>query len=63
MGNVYCPACTRVIQLPKEIKVQDLINCPHCSSMLEYVSQDPPNLDWAEDPQVYPSHRLLKQNY
>ena len=63
MGNVYCLACTRVIQLPMEIKVQDLINCPHCSSMLEYVSQDPPNLDWAEDPQVYPSHRLLKQNY
>jgi hypothetical protein len=61
MGIAKCPACTKDIQLSKETKVHDLIDCPHCNSLLEFGSQYPPTLDWADDPIVYPSRRSMKQ--
>jgi len=63
MKTAICPACNKVIQLPEETKVQDLISCPQCISLLQLIRQFPPILDWAEDQPVLTSHRTFKKLY
>jgi phage FluMu protein Com len=58
-----CPACKKVIQLVEETEVEELIVCPHCKSILEYVNQFPPILDWAEDPEVCSYRRIFNKMY
>jgi len=63
MKNAKCPACKKVIQLHEKTKVQELIDCPYCKSLLELVRLYPPTLDWAEDPTVSSSHRRFTKIY
>ena len=56
-----CPACKNNIELDTKIRVQGLITCPHCQSLLEFIRDFPPKLDWAEDPVVSTNHRM--RNY
>lgn len=49
MNKAKCPSCKNTVEFEEKIKVQDLITCPHCKSLLELVNQFPPTLDWAED--------------
>ena len=57
-----CPSCKKTIPVSKETKVQDLIDCPYCKSILELIMKFPPTLDWAEDPAVC-SRRILTKLY
>jgi DNA-directed RNA polymerase subunit RPC12/RpoP len=50
MRKTKCPACKKIIQLQDDTKVQDLVTCPYCKSILEFTRDFPPTLDWAEDP-------------
>jgi hypothetical protein len=52
MRKAKCPSCKKVINLQPDTKVQELVTCPHCNSILEFVRDFPPTLDWAEDPPV-----------
>jgi hypothetical protein len=61
--SAECPACKKNIRFKDETKVQELILCPHCKSLLEFVNQFPPTLDWAEDPIVCSSRRILTKLY
>ena len=63
MSKAKCPACKKILQISKEINVQGLITCPHCSALLELVNRFPPHLDWAEDPAVNSSRRFLTKLY
>lgn len=63
MKNAKCPACKKIVQLEETTRVQDLITCPHCQSMLELVRQIPLTLDWAEDPAVCSSRRIFTKMY
>jgi hypothetical protein len=63
MRNGKCPSCKKVIQLQEKIKVQELVSCPHCNSILELVRLFPPTLDWAEDPVVNHSHRSFTKGF
>lgn len=58
-----CPACKGTIHLQENTKVNELVSYPNCSSLLEFISQHPPVLSWADDPLVIPSRRIMKQNY
>jgi NAD-dependent SIR2 family protein deacetylase len=62
MKKAKCPACKKVIQLSEKTKVQTLITCPYCESILELVNEFPPTLDWAEDP-VVASKRFFNNRY
>ena len=59
MNKAICPACTKILQIQEESKVQEIITCPHCTALLELVNKLPPVLDWAEDPAVNSSRRVF----
>jgi lysine biosynthesis protein LysW len=59
MKKAKCPSCKSTVELQEETKVQELVTCPHCTALLELVSKSPPTLDWAEDPAVNSSRRIL----
>jgi DNA-directed RNA polymerase subunit RPC12/RpoP len=61
MRKAKCPACKKVILLDQEFKVRELINCPHCNTILEIVKKFPPTLDWADDPMVYSSRKIFNK--
>ena len=63
MNNSKCPSCGKNIQLQEETKVQELITCPNCKSVLELINNFPPTLDWAEDPAVCSSRRIFTKLY
>jgi hypothetical protein len=63
MKNAKCPACIKVIQFDEKINLHDLIDCPYCGSLLEFILEFPPTLDWAEDPMVFSARRLLNNIY
>ena len=63
MNKAKCPACKNILEIQKEAKVQELITCPHCTALLELVNKFPPTLDWAEDPIVCLSRRILTKLY
>ncbi len=63
MKNAKCPSCKKIVHLQETTKVQDLITCPHCKAILEFVNKFPPTLDWAEDPAVYSSRRIISKLY
>jgi hypothetical protein len=63
MKTAKCPARDKVFQLQEETKVQELISCPHCISLLQLIRQFPPTLDWAEDQPVLTSQRTFKKLY
>ena len=42
-----CPDCGERIALKRNIRIGSEIICPHCDAVLEVVSTDPPELDWA----------------
>jgi hypothetical protein len=52
MAKVQCPACKKVFILPVGTKIRDLVDCPKCGSILEFVRDFPPKMDWAEDPSI-----------
>ena len=60
MKKAKCPACEKIIYMHQEIKIRELVTCPHCKSVLELVDNFPPSLDWAEDPVVYSPYRKFK---
>ena len=63
MKNAKCPSCKKSVHLQEKTKVQELITCPFCQSILELVNNFPPTLDWAEDPAVNSSRRFLSKLY
>ena len=63
MNKAKCPSCKKIILFQDKAKVQDLITCPHCKSLLELVNQFPPTLDWTEDPVVHSPHRIFSKHY
>lgn len=63
MRKAKCPSCKKVIQFQETVKVQELITCPHCKSILELVRLFPPTLDWAEDPVANPTHRTFNKMF
>jgi hypothetical protein len=63
MKNAKCPACKKVVQIREETNVQELITCPYCNALLEFVNKFPPTLDWAEDPAVSTSRRIFTKLY
>ncbi len=63
MNKAKCPSCKKIIPVQERTNVQELILCPHCTSLLELVNKFPPTLDWAEDPIVCSSRRILNKQY
>lgn len=63
MKNAKCPACSRTIQLNEKTKLHELINCRHCNSLLEFIADFPPTLDWAEEPAVLSTRRVMNKLY
>ena len=62
MKKAKCPSCKTMIEIQEDTKVQDLITCPHCESILELINNFPLTLDWAEDPAVA-SRRFFTRMY
>ena len=42
-----CPGCENPIQLGKDVKLEALITCPECHWLLEVISLNPLELDYA----------------
>lgn len=42
-----CPKCENSLQLSKDVKLEDLITCPECHWLLEVISLNPLELDYA----------------
>jgi lysine biosynthesis protein LysW len=42
-----CPECESPIQLSKNVKLGALITCPECDCLLEVISLNPLDLDYA----------------
>ena len=42
-----CPECGNPIQLGKNVKLEALITCPECDCLLEVISLNPLDLDYA----------------
>jgi lysine biosynthesis protein LysW len=42
-----CPKCEHMLRLSKDVKVEDLVTCPECHWLLEVVSLNGPELDFA----------------
>ena len=62
MKKARCPSCKNIIELQEETKVQELITCLNCKSILELVKKFPPTLDWPEDSPVYSSRNISSKN-
>jgi hypothetical protein len=58
-----CPSCNKVVELQDETKVQELVTCPFCKTILELVKKFPPTLDWVEDVTIGSSQKLIKKFY
>jgi len=42
-----CPECGNPVQLSKNVKLEALITCPECDCLLEVISLNPLDLDYA----------------
>jgi len=42
-----CPECGNLVQLGKNVKLGALITCPECDCLLEVISLNPLELDYA----------------
>ena len=62
MKKAKCPSCHKVVELQDETKVQELVTCTHCKTVLELVKKFPPTLDWVEDLTIS-SSRFIKKYY
>jgi hypothetical protein len=62
MKTAKCPSCKKTVEIQENTKVQDLITCPRCQSILELINKFPPTLDWAEDPAIS-SRRIFNKMY
>ena len=47
MSSAKCPDCGRHIDLRADLRLHEVVICPHCDADLEVVSKNPPELDWA----------------
>ena len=61
MKNAKCPSCKKIIQFQDKVKIQELVECPLCNSILELVKKFPLTLDWADDPAVQQSQRAYSK--
>ena len=48
-----CPECGNPIQLSKDVKLEALITCPECDCLLEVISLNPLDLDYAFGDEVW----------
>ena len=48
-----CPECGNPIQLGKDVKLEALITCPECDCLLEVISLNPLDLDYAFRDEVW----------
>ena len=42
-----CPSCGEDIKLRENLKIGQMVDCPHCETELEVIDLDPVELDWA----------------
>jgi hypothetical protein len=59
MRKTQCLNCFKVIELEEDIKIQEIVQCPHCKVLLEVVRKFPLTLDWGEDPSPKKARRTL----
>ena len=43
--SAECPACRKNIRVDEDAKVQELILCPYCKTLLEFVKAIPPTFE------------------
>ena len=43
--SAKCPCCNKFIRFKEEIEFQELVLCPYCRSLLEFVNKIPPTFD------------------
>jgi hypothetical protein len=62
VARAKCPSCSRIIDLERRYKRQELIVCPHCKQILEVVRVFPQILNFPDDPYIsyerHNHHRL-----
>ena len=47
MPSAKCPDCGRSVELRADIRLREVVICPHCDADVEVISKDPLELDWA----------------
>jgi lysine biosynthesis protein LysW len=47
MARVFCPQCSHRVKLRSRPVESQLVQCQHCKTVLEIVSLEPVELDWA----------------
>lgn len=46
--NTQCPECEFWIQVPSSMELWDTLACPKCHTELQLISDQPPELDYAD---------------
>lgn len=49
MPTTHCIECEEAIELEGRARIGQKVSCAHCGAVLEVVSTDPIELDWADD--------------
>lgn len=49
MAVAVCPGCEEDVRLAGRLKLGQHVSCPSCGALLEVVSVNPVELDWAFD--------------
>lgn len=47
MYTAFCVCCDKAVILGSNVSKGQTTTCPDCSTLLEVISLDPPELDWA----------------
>jgi len=59
--KAMCPKCQNRIPVAGVIKIQDVITCPKCKTMLEVISKVPLTLSRVKNGAEYDSRQLFRR--
>jgi lysine biosynthesis protein LysW len=46
--KAQCPECDSWVQVPRSSELWDTVVCPRCHTELQLISENPPELDYAD---------------